>query len=95
MIPTCFPKNSSNQWVVYEVSPGVEWKDHIPIQVVTEVAASEDRHNDDGHIDVDTLADITGLTAWVDYTPIDIVTGRSGRWLTSADGFIPVVDKTP
>ncbi len=92
------PRDSSGRWVVYEInSTGLlEWVDYIPIQSVTEVPASEDRFEDDGYIEVDTLASVTGLTEWEDYIPVDFVTSRTARWRTDTNqGFIPVVDKTP
>jgi hypothetical protein len=98
MIPRCIPRDSSGLWVVFELTSitGLrEWADYIPIQEVTDVAASQDRYNEDGHIPITKLASTTGLTAWVDYTPVDTKTGRADRWRTSADGFIPVVDDTP
>lgn len=98
MIPRTFKRNSSGQWVVFDITPAAgeaEWRDYIPVQAVTEVAGKADRYDNDGHIPVDTLTSVSGLTEWVDYTPVNFETGRSGRWTTDSDGFIPVVDKTP
>lgn len=93
------PRNSSGQWKVFDITPSGsqrEWVDYIPVQAVTEVAASADRYNDNGHIPADTLASVAGLTAFVDYTPVNIVTLRTKRWTTDGtNGFIPIVDKTP
>ncbi len=93
------PRNSSGQWKTFEITPAAgerEWVDYIPVQEVTEVAASADRFEDDGHIPMDSLADVSGLTEWVDYVPVNTVTSRTARWKTDdSNGFIPVVDKTP
>jgi len=97
MIPRTFPSNASGQMLVADITPAgdeKEWIDFIPVQEVTEVAAGANRYDNNGHIPVDTLASVSGLTAWIDYIPVNIVEGRSGRWRTDADGFIPIVDKT-
>jgi hypothetical protein len=47
---------------------------------------------DAGAIQVETLASITGLTAWVDYIPVYVVTDTQKPWRTDDDGFIPLVE---
>lgn len=97
MIPRTYKLNASGHWIVYNVNPSgkTEWVDYIPVQAVTDVPASTNRYEEDGHIQADTLASVSGLTEWADYTPVYVVTGRADRWRTSADGFIPIVDETP
>jgi len=92
------PRDSSGRWVVFSINTSGKraWFDYIPIQAVTEVAASEDRFEDDGYVEVDTLASNSGLTEWEDYVPVAFVTSRTARWRTDINqGFIPVVDQTP
>lgn len=98
MIPRTFKRDADGLWLISDVGDAsalVEWVDYIPVQVVTDVDASKDRYEENGHIPANILTDTTGLVAWVDYTPVDVVTGRADRWRTDADGFIPIVDDTP
>lgn len=52
-----YPKDSNGYMVVTQLTDitGLqEWVDYIPVQEVTEVAASANRHEDDGHIQATT-----------------------------------------
>lgn len=50
-------------------------------------------YDDDGAVVVDTLSDVTGLRAWVDYIPVSVVTDTpTKKWRVDSDGFIPVVE---
>ena len=50
--------------------------------------------DDAGAIVVETLSDVTGLKAWVDYVPVFEVSDVSGKqWRVDDNGFIPVVEE--
>ena len=58
MLPKRRPQDSNGYIIVRvlaDVSGLREWVDYIPVQEVTEVAASANRHEDDGHIQVTTI----------------------------------------
>ena len=54
MKPQTYVANSTQQMKVREVDGTglLEWKDYIPVQVVSEVAAQAHRAESDGHIPV-------------------------------------------
>lgn len=51
-------------------------------------------YDDDAAIVVYTLSSVTGLTAWIDYIPVAVVSDVAhAQWHVNETGFIPVYEE--
>ena len=101
MIPQCFPTSyiSANGKTKMKVNELVstsglkEWIDFIPVQSV--LSYGGDNYNNNGAIEVEVLADLTGLQAGKDYINIYEDGAKTVAWSSSNNGYIPIYNGSP